>query len=370
MANGTENGQTNTTDANANNAQTDTNNSGVGETSYGDTFDKHLDIAIEAQDGPKTKAKEETSATESGTEGKSADSTSGTGDSSKEQQSAPKDASEAGRILARAKDIKVTEGGQEIVVKGGPERRFYEQREVARQERDAARRELEELRSHASAIEKQHKELKETVQSLHGADPNAVRIGVRMVSDLQRDPVGTMKKLLAEVTAQGYKIEEIGAGVDTAAIQRMIDERLPANTQTTEQTDEEILAEATAEANAFFGQYPDARVHDELIAQVMRDHPGTDLRAAYFNLKSAFIDKGFDWSRTLQDNLKEASGHSNTDNTQTNNEQNQQQQKPLPNGRAPDAGEFKLDNGNGVVHEDTDTSEIVKQAMREAGMNI
>ena len=335
----------------------------MGEGTYGGAFDKHLDIAIEAQDGPKTKEADTAKSSEAD---KSSDSTSGTSNDSTQQQP-NKETKETQQPTARAKDLTITENGQQLVVRGGAERRFYEQREIARQQADTFKQEAEAARTEARNIQEKYDMLNAGVERLHGADARTVAIGVQMVSDLQRDPVGTMKKLLAEVTAQGYKIEELGAGVDTAAIQRMIDERLPRNTQT-EQTDEEILAEATAEANQFFNRFPDARVHDELLARVMRDYPGTDLHTAYFNLKSSFADKGFDWSRSLEDNIKDTRSHSSTDNAQTN--QNTNQQKPLPNGRAPNADEFKLDNGNGVVHEDTDTSEIVRQAMRESGMNI
>jgi hypothetical protein len=42
---------------------------------------------------------------------------------------------------------------------------------------------------------------------------------VRMFTDLQRDPAGTLKKLLAEAVALGHTVEGIGQGiVDVAAI--------------------------------------------------------------------------------------------------------------------------------------------------------
>lgn len=359
------------------NEQNNDNNNEVSE--FDRNIEKHLDIAIEAQDGKKeatgnVNAEKGADATEQGAQSKSeenketkpADSKGGTSDDLA-QRKPTDEVAEAARTLARAKDLKVRDPatGNEIVVKGGAERRFYEQRETARQERDHYKGQLEVTARKLAEIEGQYNTLKQTTESLHGVDPNTLKVGAAIVADLQRDPVGSLKKLLAEVAAQGYNVEDLGVGVDTAAITRLIDERFPKHEEQG-LTDEQIIAEATREAATFYSQYPDARTHDALLAKVLRDHPGESLHSVYFQLKNSFAEKGFDWSRSLEDNLKDASDQSNNSENKQNNQQNGQ--TPLPNGRGSD-GDFKLNN-SANAHEDLDTSDLIKQAMRESGLNI
>lgn len=380
MQNGTENRQNDTGDNN-NNSNTENNSQTGNATSKSeDPFEKHIDIAIEAQDGKK----EETSAKASegndksdegekanqqdGETKKQGDSTSGDGDGKSQQQST-EEKKEEGKQTHSPKDLKLQDG---TVVRGGAERRFYEQRETARQERDHFKKQLETATNELERTKSELDTVKQSVESVHGMDPHVVSIGAKIVSDMQRDPIGTLKKLVAETAAQGYNVEDLGVGVDTAAIKRLLDERLPNNAER-EPTEEEYVAEATREANTFFSQYPDARPHDTLLASLLRDHPGLDLHSAYFQLKNAFAEKGFDWSLSLEDNLKAQSDQSN--NNGGGQQQNQQQQKndnvPLPGARGnADSGEFKLNSGNGIAHEDMDTSDIVRQAMRESGMKI
>lgn len=332
-------------------------------------FAKHLDIAIEAQDGPsqntdtETKTGNEAETNADGTAKQPDDSKSSTDDPNAQQQS-DKKSEETGQQAHGAKDLKLSDG---TVVRGGQERRFFEQRNVAREQAKALETRLDSIQRERNEFEQKFKDLESTVSNLHGADPVKVKIGLNIVNDLQRDPQGTMQKLLAEVIAQGYTIEGIGAGIDTAAITRLIEERLPAKGATEEVSIEKITADATAEANQFFASYPDAKPHDELLARMLGDNPGLDLQSAYFQLKGAFAEKGFDWSRSLEDNVKATSGQTNNENktADTTNPNN----KPLPNGNNGNGTDVVVNRGN-ISHESEDTGDIVKQAMREAGMNI
>lgn len=375
MQNDTNNGQTSTGN---NDQNTSTTNVEKAPSEFDANIEKHLDIAIDAQDKNNAAETPKPEADKTSENKQQTDSTGGAGDDKSQQRSEatgekkPDEVSEAARTLARAKDLTVNENGQQVVVRGGAERRFYEQRETARQERDHYKRQLEDVNTRYQQLEREHNTMKQSVESLRGVEPRALEVGAKIVTDMQRDPVGTIKKLVAEAAAQGYNVEDLGVGVDTAAIQRMIDERLPKQEER-QLSDDEIIAEARKEADAFFSQYPDARPHDALLGALLRDHPGMDLHTAYFQLKGAFIEKGFDWSLPLEENLKQQSDPNNGggQQQQTNQQQNnQQQQQPLPSGRGSDSGEFKLNSGNGVVHEDMDTSEIVRQAMREQGLKI
>jgi hypothetical protein len=54
------------------------------------------------------------------------------------------------------------------------------------------------------------------MQSSSSLPPAHLATAVRMFTDLQRDPSGTLKKLLAEAVALGHTVEGIGQGVDVA----------------------------------------------------------------------------------------------------------------------------------------------------------
>lgn len=334
-----------------------------GENETLDNIDKNIDIAIEAQDGKASETEgAEVKAGEDSSQQQPQDSTGGVSDSSAQpkpkQEGTPQAPSAHG-----PKDLRLQDG---TVIKGGPERRFYEQREVARQQLAARERELESTRGEMQRLRSELEAVTGSVQALHGIAPDQLALGARIITDLQRDPQGTLKKLLAEAAAQGYSIAEIGSGVDMAAIQRMIDERLPQNNDTEHYpSDQEILDEATNEANTFFGKHPDARPHDQLLASVLRDHPGLGLEDAYYQVKDAFIEKGYDWSLSLEQNLGLGADPANAGQSQQ-----PQNRAPLPPGNNAANAPINAAEVSALASDDMDTGDIVRQAMRESGLNI
>lgn len=343
-----------------------------------DPFEKHIDIAIEAQDGKAEDKSSEDANAESGKTDEGVDKVEQRKDSEsavsddKSQQQPSKEGQKEAKHSHGAKDLVLRgagENGADLVIRGGAERRFYEQRETAR----ARAKELEdEIRTKDQGfrqLQEKYEGLEQTVKGLHGADPATVSVGLKIVNDLQRDPVGTMKKLLAEVTAQGYKIEDIGAGVDHAAIQRMIEERLPKSTTSDSDDIAAITEEAEAEATTFFASHPDAKPHDALLAAVLRDHPELSLSAAYYQVKEAFIDKGFDWSLSLEENLKQSGLGKEGKQDDPNNKSNGSGTTPLPSG-GNGAGADLVVRGSDLASESADTGDIVREAMREAGYKV
>jgi hypothetical protein len=324
-------------------------------------FDKHIDAAIEAQDGKTS----ETPATEtpSGEQKPSEeqpqqqpqDRTSGTGDGTAQPKPAKKE-EEAQQPAHAPKDLKLGDG---TVIKAGSERRFYEGRELARAQLQQERQTHNATKQQLERLQTELETTRTSVQQVHGVSPQQLALGVRIVQDLQRDPQGTLRKLLEEAGAQGYSLEGIGSGVDMAAIRRMIDERIPQPGDNL-QSDQDILAEANSEADAFFGRHPDARPHDQLLASVLRDHPDLDLEDAYFQVKNAFIEKGFDWNLPLEENLKRV------DPANANGSGNR---APLPGG-GNSPHEIRAADLTPEGTDDMDTGDIVKAAMREAGMKI
>lgn len=346
------------------------------------TIARHLDIAIEAQDGKPDAATEtkKEGTDQTGESEQSKNSTSGTSDDPSQQGAADKskdpEITEAARKLAGAKDLTLKgqgPNGSDLIVKGGAERRFYEQRETARQQLRAEQEEHARTRAQIEELQREAESLRAASASFNGVDPRELAIGARIVQDLQRDPVGTLRKLLTETAAQGIDINDLGASIDTNAVMRRLDELAPKETAT-EKTDEQLTRDAQAEVDNFYRTFPDAKLHDPLLARVLQDHPSLSLREAYFELKNGFIEKGFDFNLSLEDNLK-AMGQSdlnaNSGEQQGNNQQtSDNQRKPMPQGRgSAGEGEFKL-NDTSVASDDMDTGDIVKEAMREAGYNV
>lgn len=328
-------------------------------------FTKHLDIAIEAQDGPATAKEDDKETNADGSPKQPTDSNVSTSDSTAQPKPGEEPKKEEQQTHG-AKDLTLQDG---TVVKGGSERRFFEQRNVARERVNTLEDENRSISAERDKFRNDFSQLQETVKGLHGADPQSVSIGLQIVNDLQRDPQGTMKKLLAEVVAQGYTVEGIGAGIDTAAITRLIEERLPNRDTSDEANIERITADAHTEASTFFNTFPDAKPHDELLARMLGDNPGLSLQSAYFQLKDAFAEKGFDWTRSLADNVKGSSGQTNNGLDSTGKPIIKVDTPGLPNGGNGQNTDVVVNRGN-LAHESEDTGDIVKQAMREAGMKI
>jgi len=228
---------------------------------------------------------------------------------------------------------------------------------VSRQEVASLRNQIGQVTQNRDQWREKHLQLERTVSSLHGVDPNSAALGVRIVKDMQRDPVGTVKKLVAECLAAGHTVDGIQAGLN-AEVLALVNRSLNTQQEDTGPTEEQINSAAAQEVTQFYGQYPDARVHDDLLARVLADHPQLNLEDAYFGIKQQFATRGFDWSKPLDQQAKRSDQQADP----------QPFAKPMTNGRAvPNADAA---GRVAVVPETMETGDLVKLAMREAGLNI
>lgn len=325
-------------------------NSTLGETDAEDTSTESGDEGKKQEDGTKQQ--------EAGPD------SSGDNKNNNQQQATDKKGKKDEKPTGAANgDLTLVDG---TVVKAGKERRYYERAELTRQQLSMRTNELQQANASKERIQQELNTLKNTVQSLHGAEPAHVATGIKLVRDLTRDPVGTLKALLTEAVAAGYTIEGIGAGIDAQSIRQSLESKIQPlleqqqQQQTVEQTTQQIEQEVTQ----FFAAFPDAVPHDALIAQVMERNPSLTISDAYFQLKSAAIDRGLDWSKPLVPQMQASE-------QQQQPSQQQQQQKPMPNGRTPvNAEQAQAADKIAVAHESTDMGSIVKAAMRESGLNI
>src|SRR5205085_2901152 len=91
------------------------------------------------------------------------------------------------------------------------------------------------------------------------------------------------------------------------ALERALDRKLETFgvSKSGEASEDNIQREAEVEVGQFFSRFPDARPHEPLLAKVLADHPDLSLEAAYFQTKEAFAMRGYDWTRTLDENVRE-----------------------------------------------------------------
>lgn len=258
--------------------------------------------------------------------GNGADSIGSQVDSAKKPGTETKTAGAADTEV-KAGDLKLPSGE---IVRAGAERRHFENARLFKAENVDLKNQLNTSNQKYGTLETRYNELTQTVKSIGLEDPAQVSSAVRLYKDLARDPVGTATKLLAELKASGHSVDGIGGAVDTAAIQQMLDRRLASTSETSgQQGQQEADKQTASEVQSFITQYPDALIHEQLIAGVIdvqtKRGEKSDLRDVYFKLRKSAIDNGFDWSQPLGPQIqarKSAVG------------QQQQQQKPMQGGRA------------------------------------
>lgn len=347
---------------------------GSGGDNIPDDIGKHIDAAIEAQDG---KATTTPPAADKGAEASAAkptagaDSTSGAKDAAA-QQPANKEAAKDGSEARGPKDLVIKgANGEDIVIKGGAERRFYEQLRTTRDRLGLVESQLTASQQNEQRLRAELNTMQQTVQTVQGMRPDEMALAARIFRDFQSDPVGTLKKMLADAVAAGYKVEQIGVGVDAAAIERIIEAKLGSTLTAQGPTDAQIVAEAQAEANQFFGRFPDAKLHEPILVKIMQDHPGVDVYTAYFNLRGAFTERGLDWDRPLDVQLQEQLAAKDAQQQQVQQTQQTQNDQPgMPGGRPAHVPSQEADKLGTVAHESTSKDDIIRDAMREAGIQI
>lgn len=296
------------------------------------------------------------------------DSTSGTSDSGAQPGQEEKGKSPPGpEDGVPAGGLKLKDG---TLVQPGAERRYFDERNLARQQLTLAKQDLNTANQKYQTLETRYNELNETVKKFGFEDPTTVSSAIELYKDFIKDPVTTVKELLAVLTEKGYKIDGIGSGVDTTAILNAINRNTPKGSeQATEPSSEEVLAEVQKELNDFFTDFPDAAIHDGIISAIIdseaeKGNVDISLREIYFGLKQSAIERGLDWSKPLGPQM-EAQRKAKTTPTQAPNN---------PSSPAPRAPTSTIAEGIDFSKETTssgdDTEEIIRAAMRENGMRV
>lgn len=241
-----------------------------------------------------------------------------------------------------------------VIAKGGKERRFYETMQNEKSRADNLQRELATAQIKLEAVEKIG-----TLDKQYNLSPEQLTTGAQMMAAYIKNPVETIKYLLTQAQASGHNIEGIGTGTDMQSIKQMLTNALKPVTDTHEQSRAitERVEVATQQYNGFISTYPDAAIHEDVIAQLLDKEPNLSLEAAYYKLKSFYSERGLDFTKPLAQLTKEAEERPATTA--------QGVTESIPSGNV---------NPNSVVGSDTvaDVStsidDIIRQSMQEAGL--
>lgn len=284
------------------------------------------------------------------------DQPSGGADGKPEQGKKPE-----GQAAGNPNDLTLQDG---TIVKAGAERRWYETARVSRQNEANIRRDMNTLQSKYDDLVKKNEAFEAAAAQVGVADPTEMQAALRLYKDLRTDPQGTMKQLLVDMKQLGHNVDGIGASVDTQAIIQLLNQHLPQKTAV--ETEQNTQNEIQTEVANFFRDYPDARLHENVIALVLANHPEASLTDAYLAVKTQALEQGFDWTKDLAPQVearKVAAGQQQQQGTQ------QQQQKPIVDGRALNGNATQHDSTKHITQAD-DFGDAIRAGMRDAGMNV
>ena len=253
-----------------------------------------------------------------------------------------------------------------VIAKPGAERRHYERARQQEQRAVAAERSVAELNQRVAQAE----------QVLHAGKSLNLQAdeqlsALKLFGWYKREPEAMLKWLLTEAQAAGYNMQTIlgqeSSGVNIDAIGKMIDQRLKPVTDSAAErrAHEQAYRAAEQELSSFYQQFPDAPVHEDIIARTInameQQHGVTlSLREAYLQVENWAIRNGLDMSRPLEAQL-EAKKAGKTLN------QARRTAPQMPRGRGGQMDTVRQPTGS---FDEFSTDDIVKTAMREQGIRI
>jgi hypothetical protein len=291
--------------------------------------------SVEQSDGENTNTSEETptASSEQGTEGST----------NEEQQ---------GKV-AGPQDLVDAAGN--VVAAGGKERRFYETAQKERQRAEGLTKNVETLQAQLEAINNAG-----TVGSQYDLTPEEVTTGAQIIAAYKNNPIETIEYMLTQAQASGHNVDAIGqnGSMNMNAVKQMLDSALkPLVSEQNERVETEAANSRAQEIyNNFNSQYPDSAVHEDSLAQLLQQEPSLSPEAAYFKLRSYYMERNLDWTKSLEMLQSE-----------------QQQQQPSVNTQqaVPDGNVIpnRVTDTAQVADANTSTSDIIRQAMADAGIN-
>lgn len=308
-----------------------------------------------------------------------------TGKPGKEKEEPSADPAKGGK-----RGVEDAKGGLKLedgtYVPPGAARRFYEEARKHERELGTLKTQQEQLGNVLRQVrdeivpsyERQITELSAKVQAFqqvsdytrqYNMQPEDATEAIKLFAAWKANPVATLQYILAEAKAAGHNIDGIGPGVDTMALQRMMDQRLAPLTADHERQAayQQAVQKANIAVQQFFGKFPDARVHEELISRLMTEQ-NLSMESAYYELKLAAAQRNLQWDKPLLAQMQQGAAQVQQQTPQQGRTPIPQTGKPLPAGRSG-TGAVATDVPN-VAPDSASYSDIIREAMRGAGMNV
>ena len=249
-------------------------------------------------------------------------------------------------------DLKDKDGN--IVATGGKERRFYETAQRERIRADGLTKEVTELKSQMEAINNAG-----TVGTQYSLTPEEVITGAQLIAAYKKNPVETIQYMLTQAQAQGHNVEAIsGGGMDMAAVKQLFDTSLkPLLEARSEEVDTQAVnAKALEIYNDFTAQHPDAAIHENSLARLLKQEPSLSPEAAYWKLRSYYTERSLDWTKSLEQLQQAQVANPGEGNTQ----------QALPEGGI---NAESVTDTTRVADVNTSMDDIIRDAIKEAGIS-
>lgn len=360
------------------------------ETSGNENIDRYIDESIRAQDEGKTPKQTDASPEGSGTETKptsekpSGDKptaqpqgSGGTNTATQQPQQAQLHPHLTNLGLSEDKDGNLVDKDNKIVAHAGGERRQFERAEnFANQSRHAqAYIKRLETELEAAATAKDTSNYLNGVPQQLGLAHNEVATGLNIVAAWKKNPHEAIKFLLTEYAAMGHNVNELlgkEGGIDLNAVQTMINRAVQPLVGTHEQQrgQQQALAQAERQYNAFMAKYPEAATHENEIAALMAKDKSLTADGAFHMLKAWALEQRLDFSKPLGPQFQAAPQGVQGRNIPPHQGSNQPQMNnvpPLPNGRG--TSEAALNTHQGAARADEDWDSIIRGEMKRSGYN-
>ena len=261
------------------------------------------------------------------------------------------DASQQQKPAGSPQDLVDKDGN--LIAAGGKDRRFYETAQRERIRADTVTKENETLKAQIAAVNDAG-----TLGTQYDLTPEELTTGAQLIAAYKKNPVETIQYMLTQAQASGHNVEAIGGGgTNMDAVKQMLDKALqPLVAEQTERTDTQATnARALEIYNDFSAKYPDAAIHENSLARLLKQEPSLSPEAAYFKLRSYYFERKLDWTKSLEQ-LQQAPTAPSVGNTQ----------QALPEGGVSQDG---VTDTARVADVNTSFDEIIRDAMKEAGVN-
>jgi hypothetical protein len=256
-----------------------------------------------------------------------------------------------------------------VIAKAGAERRHYETAQRVQRELGTARQELTRVQTELKAF----REAAVLPQQL-GLSPEESASGLQLAASWKQNPVGVINYLIEQAKAAGHNVDGLGGPqTDMAAIRAMIaNELAPIRSQTQAQVEaQQRQTQAQQQVENLRTEYGDAAlVNSEALAKVIdaaqQQGRSMNLEQAYLRFTAWCYQHGLDPHQPIDPQMAQRA----QPEQQTPQPATQQRMPPRPNGRAASMnGAAPLDPTAQFTGNES-SRDIIRAAMREAGLNV